>query len=62
MVYVDLVLKETGHIRHILKESGLEKGKLAVKARNLSDLVDEVQNTGRNIDHFDAHNFEELPK
>ena len=35
---------------------------MAVKARNLSYLVYEVQNAWGNVDNLDAHNFEELPQ
>ena len=62
LVDVNFVLEETCHVWHVLKEGRFQERYLAVKARNLSYLVYEVQNAWGNVDNLDAHNFEELPQ
>jgi hypothetical protein len=62
LVDVDLVLEERSHIAHILEEGTLHQRYLAVEARYLRTLIDEVQQRWRNVDHLDAHDLEELSK
>ena len=62
LVDVDFVLEEAGHVRHIFEEGGLHEGDLAVQAGDLRYLVDEVEDGGRDVDHFGAHYLEELPQ
>jgi hypothetical protein len=55
-----LGFKESSHVGDVLEEGGTHEGLLAVQARNLGDLVDEVQKAGRDVDDLAAHNLEEL--
>lgn len=57
---VNFILEEASHVGHVFEEGRSHERFLAVQTGDLSDFVDEVEDTGGDVDYFAAHDFEEL--